>query len=92
MTKLQQYLSDCREVVEAHAVQQPVGAQPIDPESDLYCKLVLLPCEDCGTPTFHADHRGFMVCDACYDAQDADETAENVRLDNRQRARDMNHG
>ena len=70
-------------------IDQPEGAQTIDPESDLFCSLAKIRCSECNAfmEQFQGDDE--PLCDACYDAQDPDETATNVALDNRMRAEDF---
>ena len=48
-------------------------------------------CADCGKPVICEDGEdsGFMICDACYDAQDENDDAQTVRLDNAMRLEDF---
>ena len=45
-------------------------------------------CADCGKPVICEDGEdsGFMICDACYDSQDANDDDLTRRLDDRMRA------
>lgn len=66
---LHEFFKQARKVVEKYEpFPQPQGPQPIDPESELYCKLVHRRCVECDAPTTQIDHVGDYLCDKCYDA------------------------
>ena len=113
-TLMQQFLTDCRDVVAEHKVTPMAEAYAEEQGAsafqdlkrivrDLGVKKTLVMLSEVCAEASQLESDAYEVaaiaiddcaaeCDLEYDAQDDDETAETVRLDNLGRAEEMNRG